>query len=118
MMISGSFFPRREIPVPALCKNRELLWLAGEEFPAQRGQGLIHSLQMLHRLAQEGIGHVHRRPHNSPFLNSGASRTRLKNSTYFSNHAVSDSADGTSHSIEKSSSSDSSAISDSASKNS
>src|SRR6266568_2728511 len=50
----------------SLCKNRELLWLAGEDFLAQRGQGLIHSLQFLHRLGQDGIGLVHRRTRNSP----------------------------------------------------
>src|SRR6266404_2771655 len=63
-------------------KDGEFLWLPGEEFPAQHSQRLVHALQLLHRLGQDGISLVHRRTRNSPFLSSGISRTRLKNSTH------------------------------------
>src|SRR4029077_11268049 len=75
-----------------LRQNGEFLWLAREQFPAQRGQRLVHALQLLHRLSQNGFGFVHKRTRNSPFLKSGASRTRLKNSTYVLYNGLSRSA--------------------------
>src|SRR5438093_8427571 len=65
-----------------LGKDSELPWLCGKQLAAQHAEGFVHALQLFERLDQDGIGLVHSRTRNSPFLNSGASRTRLKNSTY------------------------------------
>src|SRR5437879_5371555 len=42
-------------------QNGELLRLSREQFAAQRGERLVHALQLLDRLGQDGIGLVHRR---------------------------------------------------------
>src|SRR6266478_6035277 len=72
-----------------LGQNGELLRLAGQQFPAQGGQRLVQAFQLFHCLGQDSFVLVHRRNRSSPFFKSGASRTRLKNSTYVLYNALS-----------------------------
>jgi len=65
-----------------LRKNGKFFRLTRKQFPSQGGERFAHSLQLLDRLSQNSFGFDHKRTRSNPFLSSGASRTRLKNSTY------------------------------------
>ena len=80
-----------------LRKDGKLSGLPREQFPSQGGECFAHSLQLLHRLSQNGLSLNHMRTRSSPFLSSGASRTLLKNSTYVLYSALSRSATITSN---------------------
>lgn len=66
----------------AFRKDGKLFRLAREQFLPQGSECFAHPLQLLHRLGQNCFSLDHKRTRSSPFLISGASRTRLKNSAY------------------------------------
>jgi hypothetical protein len=66
----------------ALRKNGKLFGLARQQFLPQRGECFAHPFQLLDGLSQNRLRFIHKRTRSNPFLSSGASRTRPKNSTY------------------------------------